>query len=145
MKFTVERAAFMKMMRPVGLRAPDRARKDADIRVAACEARVFLEANDCIGGVEALVLEQGTFVINYQVLLRLIKGYPQKKNLIFSATETQLLLFGSARPVKCFSRSVLPPADFKVFPVTDGWLASADDRRPGELPKSRWLDTTWWE
>ena len=56
MKFTVERAAFMKMMRPVGLRAPDRARKDADIRVAACEARVFLEANDCIGGVEALAV-----------------------------------------------------------------------------------------
>src|SRR5688572_16574673 len=120
MKFTVERAAFMKMMRPVGLKAPDRARRDLEIRVAACEARVFLEANDCIGGVEALVLEEGTFLINYQVLTSLIKGYPRNKNLTFSATETQLTLFGSTRPIKNFCSSVLPPANFTVFPVTDG-------------------------
>ena len=53
MKFTVERRALIKMLEVIGRKAPSKKWRDKVVRLFACESRVFVEANESTGGVEA--------------------------------------------------------------------------------------------
>ena len=45
MKFTLERATLVKMLELVGKQAPAKKRRDKQVRLSACTAGVFVEAN----------------------------------------------------------------------------------------------------
>jgi hypothetical protein len=45
MKFTVGRKAPVKMLQCVGKKAPSQKRREKQVRLSACAARVFVEAN----------------------------------------------------------------------------------------------------
>src|SRR5687768_15310473 len=59
MHFTVERARLVKMLESVRRKLPGQKMKDKDVRLFACSARVFVEANGVTAGAEALVLRDG--------------------------------------------------------------------------------------
>ena len=123
MKFTVERRALIKMLELIGRKAPSKKWRDKEVRLSACDARVFVEANESIGGVEALVFADGTCLLNYKIFLKLLKMHPKKKNLIVEIDERRITFATTTLPITQFSRTVTSPGKFKVFPVTDDWLS----------------------
>jgi hypothetical protein len=54
MKFTIELRPFIKMIETVGKKMPGQKRSDPNLRLYACAARVFAEANSAVAGLEAL-------------------------------------------------------------------------------------------
>ena len=119
MKFTVERAALVKMLELVGKPAVARKWRDKQVRLSACAARVFVEANDSTGGVEALVFQDGTCTLPHAVFLKILKTYAPKPNITVEADERVIRFFSTTLPVSGYSPAVTPPGKFQVFPVTD--------------------------
>ena len=66
----VERAALVKMLQCVGTKAPAQKRRDKQIRLFACAARVFVEANETVAGTEALVFADGTCILQHDIFLK---------------------------------------------------------------------------
>ena len=145
MRFTLERVSLVKMLRAVSQKQPGAKHRENEVRIAACDARVFVEANDVIGGVEALVLQDGTCYTDLNVLKRLVQSYSPRKNITIEVDERKLRIAGSSRDVWNYSPHVFAPAKFRVFPVQDNWLAEPDQPAPDNPPDNRWLNTRWWE
>jgi hypothetical protein len=123
MKFTIERAALVKMLEVIGRKAPSKKRRDKEMRLSACAPRVFVEANESTGGVEALVFEDGTCLLSHKTFLKLLKMHFPQKNILVEADEHKITFATTTLPVSGYSRTVTPPGKFKVFPVTDAWLS----------------------
>ena len=81
MKFTIERRALVRMLELIGPKAPSKMLRDREVRLSACAARVFVEANESVGGTEALVLEDGTCLLDFKLFLKLLKSHSKKKVL----------------------------------------------------------------
>lgn len=119
MKITVELPALVKMVRQVGKRMPGQKQADSTLRLYACAARVFVEANQTVAGMEALVLEDGGCTLPREVFLKLLKSYTPKPHIIIEADE-RMVRFGSTTLNSVgYSPTATPPAQFQVFPVTD--------------------------
>ena len=123
MKFTIERRTLVRMLELIGPKVPSKNWRDKEVRLSACAARVFVEANESAGGTEALVLEDGTCVVDYKLFLRLLKSHTKKKTLYVEVDEKRIKFVTTSLPVTEYSRSVTPPGEFKIYPVTDGWLS----------------------
>lgn len=54
MKFTLELPVLVKMVKLVGKKMPGQRRLDSTLHLFACAARVFVESNDTVAGMEAL-------------------------------------------------------------------------------------------
>lgn len=119
MKFTVERATLVKMLELVGRKAPTQKRRDKQVRLSACAARVFVEANQSTAGIEALVFADGRCVLAHDTFLKLLKSYAPKPNVTMDADERAIRFFSTTLPATSYSAAVTPPGTFKVFPVTD--------------------------
>ena len=59
MHFTVERKRLVKMLEAARRKWPGQKKKDKQVRLYACAARVFIEANSVTAGEEALVFRDG--------------------------------------------------------------------------------------
>src|ERR1022692_2708427 len=81
MKFTIERATFIKVLEVIARKAPSKKWRDKEVRLLACAPRVFVEANESTGGIEALVFEDGTCVLEHKTFLKLLKMHSPKKIL----------------------------------------------------------------
>ena len=57
MKFTVERIALQRMVEQLKIERGVKGQSQRMMRLSACMARVFVEANGVAAGIEALVLE----------------------------------------------------------------------------------------
>ena len=119
MKFTVERKALVKMLQCVGKKHPTQTRRDKQVRLYACAARVFVDANHTTAGTEALVFEDGTCFLQQSVFLKVLKTYTTKPNVTIEAGGSSLKFFSTTLPITDFSRTAIPPGKFRVFPVTD--------------------------
>ncbi len=124
MKFIIERKMLLKMLRQVSAKPPHQKTPDPEVRLYACCARVFVEANETVSGVEALVLEDGGCVLQSKPLMMLLKNYPEKIHLTFEAAPHFLRFAGSTMNIQSYTRAVQPPDRFQVFAVTDAWVAS---------------------
>jgi uncharacterized protein DUF6883 len=136
MKFTVERRALIKMLEVIGRKAPSKKWRDKEVRLAVCDARVFVEANESAGGVEALVFEDGTCMLDHKMFLQLLKMHPKKKVLIVEVNERKITFATTSLPVTQFSKTVISPGKFKVFPVTDGWVSQSRAETESKLPNA---------
>ena len=119
MKFTVERKALVKMLQCVGKKHPTQTRRDKQVRLSACAARVFVEANQTTAGIEALVFDDGTCFLQQSVFVNVLKTYTNKPNVTIDADGNSLKFFSTTLPITDFSRTATPPGKFQVFPVTD--------------------------
>jgi hypothetical protein len=90
MKFTIERAALVKMLEVIGRKAPSKKWRDKEVRLSACAPRVFVEANESTGGVEALVFEDGTCLLSHKTFLKLLKTHFPNKNITVEADEHKI-------------------------------------------------------
>ena len=122
MKFTIERRALVRMLELISPKAPSQNWRDKEVRLSACAARVFVEANESAGGTEALVLEDGTCLVHFKHFLKLLKSHTKKKTLYVEVDEKRIKFVTTTFPVTEYSRNVTPPGEFKLYPVTDGWL-----------------------
>lgn len=128
MKFTVERKALEKMLKQVGKRMPGTKRSDSVLRLSACSARVFVQANGVTAGIEALVFEDGTCTLDRKLLTQFVRTYKPKNNLTIEANAKFIEFGGSRLNVLGYSAKATPPGEFQVFPVTDTWVASQRER-----------------
>lgn len=122
MQFTIELKRLIKMTESVRRKLPGQKKKDKHVRLYACAARVFVEANGVTAGEEALVLRDGGCRQPLEQFLALLKSYSTKENVTIEADEKSLRLFTSTVPNFDFTPDVKPPADFVVGKVTDAWI-----------------------
>lgn len=134
MHFTIERRRFVKMLETVRRKLPGRKTKHKEVRVYACAARVFVEANGVTAGEEALVLKEGSCFQELEPFLALIKSYKSKPNITIEADAKSLRMFSSSRNVVGYTRYATPPADFVVGAVRDTWVSCPGD---AELMRER--------
>lgn len=119
MKFTLELPVLVKMVQQVGKKMPGQKRADPTLRLYACAARVFVESNQTVAGMEALVLEEGGCTVPREVFLELLKSYAPKPHLTIEADERTVRFGSTTLNSVGYSPTATPPAKFQVFPVPD--------------------------
>ena len=132
MKFTIELKTFTKMIKMVSKRMPGQKRADDELRLSACAARVFVEANQTVAGIEALVLEDGQCVLNRKRFLSVLGTYKEKKILTIEADAGWLKIGSFSIAVRNYSPQARAPGEFQVFPVTDLSILFPDKKQPPE-------------
>jgi len=123
MHFTIDRKRLVKMLEMVRRKLPGRKIKHKEVRIYACAARVFVEANAVTAGEEALVLKEGSCFQPLEPFLALIKTYKDKPNITIEADDKSLRMFSSVRDIVGYTRYATPPADFFVGDVQDTWIS----------------------
>jgi hypothetical protein len=126
MHFTIDRKRLVKMLETVRRKLPGAKKKDKNVRIYACAARVFVEANSLTAGEEALVLRDGGCLQPMEQFLALLKSYAPKENVTIEADERSLKLFNSTLNNSGYTSDVKPPAKFLVGQITDTWVAGGD-------------------
>ena len=124
MQFTGDRKALAKLLQLVSKKMPHAKKSDTTLVFSACAARVFVEANETVAGVEALVFEDGACVLDRVRFTKLIEIYEDRENLHFEANERFIRVANSQFGVLSYSSKAVPLAKFQVFPVTDTWVAA---------------------
>ena len=122
MHFTIDRKRLVKMIESVRRKLPGAKKRDKDVRIYACAARVFVEANGVTAGEEALVLRDGGCTQPMEQFLMLLKSYSTKENVTIEADERTLKLFNSTLNNSGYTADVKPPAHFVVGQITDTWV-----------------------
>lgn len=145
MKFTVERVTLERMVAQLKVERGVKGPRQRMLRLSACAARVFVEANGVTAGVEALVFEDGACNVPRMKFLKILRTFAPKPNITLSADENGLRIEGFVMKATCFSPTAAAPGEFQIFPVTDGWLAPPETAKPAPPPESRWLKSRWWE
>ena len=118
MHFTVDYKRLVKMIETVNRKMPG-AKKDKEVIIYACAARVFVEANGVTAGEEALVFRDGGCRQSIKEFLFLLKSYAPKKNVTIEADEDRFKFFNTSVGVFCYWPDPKPPAHFVVGRVTD--------------------------
>ena len=145
MKFTVERVALQGMVEQLKIERGVKGQSQRMMRLSACVARVFVEANGVAAGIEALVLEDGACNVPRMKFLKVLRTFHPKQNITLAADAGGLRIEGFVMKATCFSPVAVAPGEFQVFPVTDAWLAPPETTKPTPPPESRWLKSRWWE
>ena len=109
MHFTIDRKRLVKMLEHVRRKLPGVKKKDKDVRIYACSARVFVEANGVTAGEEALVFRDGGCTQPMERFLMLLKSYSPKENVTIEADERALKLFNSTLNNSGYTPDVKPP------------------------------------
>ena len=143
MKFTVERVALERMVEQLKTERGVRGPRQRMMRLSACAARVFVEANGVAAGIEAPVLEDGTCNVPRMKFLKVLRTFHPKQNLTLSVDENGLRIEGFLLEVTRFSPTTAAPGEFQIFPVTDTWLTQSETAKPEHPPESRRLKSRW--
>ena len=93
MHFTIDRKRLVKMLEIVRRKLPGAKKKNKDVRIYACAARVFVEANGMTAGEESLVFQDGGCILPLERFLMLLKSYSTKENVTIEANERALKMF----------------------------------------------------
>src|SRR5205823_9429912 len=89
-KFTVERIALERMVEQLKTERSVKGPRQRMMRLLACAARVFVEANGVAAGIEALVLEEGACNVPRIKFLKVLRTFHPKQNLTLSVDENGL-------------------------------------------------------
>src|ERR1017187_4862126 len=126
MHFTIDRKRLVKMLEIVRRKLPGAKKKNKDVRIYACAARVFVEANGMTAGEESLVFQDGGVILPLERFLMLLKSYSTKENVTIEANERALKMFTTTVGVSGYTPDVKPPATFFVGKITDVWVAGGE-------------------
>ena len=87
------------------------------VRLSACGARVFVEANGKAAGTEALVLAEGACMLHSQYVLYLLRSHARgRTNVTIMAEPCLFHLDRGNYPLGGLSTEAVPPAEFQEFP-----------------------------
>ena len=115
--FTAQRRVLVQMLEAIARRAPLRGRPEKMVRLSACGARVFAEANGKAVATEALVFGEGSCCLVHKTILRLLRWYARRcVNVTFTAEPCLFRINQGNWPLAAFSPRVFPPAEFQEFP-----------------------------
>ena len=119
MKFIVERIALQRMIEQLKFERGVAGAQQRMLRLSACAARVFVEANHVTAGIEALVLEDGACNVPRMKFLKVLRTFTHKPNITLAADASGLRIEGFVMKATHFSPVAIAPREFQVFPVTD--------------------------
>src|SRR6266850_5631351 len=83
--------------------------------LSACAARVFVECKGDIGGIEALVFEDGAVNLPTKKFRELLKTYQGRQSLTFEAAADGLRIGNFQMSVLHYDPRPTPPGEFRVF------------------------------
>jgi len=83
--------------------------------LSAYAARVFVECKGDIGGIEALVFQDGAVSLPTKKFRELLKTYKGRQSLAFEAQPDGLHIQNFRMPVLRYDPNPSPPSDFQVF------------------------------
>ena len=112
MKLTIALSDLQSLLKTLAPRP-----KAADtFTLSACAARVFVEFKGDIGGVEALVFEDGAAVLPTKIFRELLNTiYEGRKSITLEADANGLQIGTFRMTVASYDPSPKPPAHFQVF------------------------------
>ncbi len=116
MKFSIAHAELESLVRTAGFSMPKKAPK---LVLSACAGRVFVKTVDCIAGIETLVLAGGEVTVPAQNFAKLLATYKGTKLLTIEGGPDGLKIQNFTMPVLGWNPKPVPPAEFKIFRVTD--------------------------
>src|SRR5947209_3788648 len=88
--------------------------RDADVfTLSACAARIFVESKGDIGGVEALVFEDGAVTLPTKKFRELLKTYKGRKSITLEAGQDGLRIGNFQMRVVQYHSHPQPPGEFK--------------------------------
>jgi hypothetical protein len=119
MKFTVNRIALERMVGQLKIEPGVKGPQQRMVRLSACAARVFVEANGVTAGIEALVLEDGACNVPRMKFLKVLRTFHPKQNITLAADASGLRIVSFTMKATSYSPAAVPPGEFQVFPVTD--------------------------
>jgi len=115
MKFLIAFPDLESLLKSVGMTRPKK--KDTFV-LSACAARVFIDFKGVVGGLEMLVLSDGSVKLSAQKFAKLITTYEGTRFLSFEGGPDGLKIQNFTMPVISWNPQPEPPADFKIFPST---------------------------
>jgi hypothetical protein len=125
MKFTIRIDELESLLKAV----VSRPRKTDTIKLSACAARVFVECEGAIGGVEALVFTDGAVTLPAPKFRELVKTYKGRTSLTFEGSTYELRIENFVMPVLAYETRPKPPAVFQFFPVRSATTTQSDSSR----------------
>src|SRR5436309_12662442 len=111
MKFSIALSDLENLLRTL---AP-RPKATDTFTLSACSARVFVECKGDIGGIEALVFEDGAVVLPTKAFRELLKTYKGRKSLTLEAAPDGLRIGTFQMAVAHYNPNPKPPGNFQVF------------------------------
>jgi len=84
-------------------------------QLSACAGRVFAESKRDIGGVEALVFEDGAITLPTKAFREMLKTYKGRTSLTLEASPAGLAIGTFRMPVSNYAPNPIAPGEFKVF------------------------------
>lgn len=131
MRFTIEQAVMQKMLTRATRLLPKKSRLGyavlpRPVLLKACAGWVFIEGPDSMAvGREALVLQDGSCVVDIDRLLPVIRTYAGVPNLTFEAGDGYLQFRNTRLPSTHYRDQAEPPGRFAEAPFNDTWLVSS--------------------
>src|SRR5436309_2447628 len=114
MKFSIALSDLENLLKTLAPRP-----KAADtFTLSACAGRVFVECKGDIGGIEALVFEDGAVSLPTKKFRELLKTYKGRQSLTVEADAGGLRIGNFQMPVLGYTDNPKPPGEFQVFGTT---------------------------
>ena len=113
MKFTIALSDLESLLKTM---AP-RPKTTDTFTLSACAARVFVEHKGDIGGIEALVFEDGAVSLPTKKFRELLKTYKGRQSLTLEAAADGLRIGNFQMPILGYNPRAVPPGHFQVFPA----------------------------
>ncbi len=136
MHFTVDRAAFLNLLRAVCIKKGRYYTSERLCKVFAVAPRVFVVANDLAAATEALVLSDGKCAVEMGKLRVLVETYKPRVNLTFEVEGNSMRFGGTTMGVEKASDVGELPAIFQdiptIPPAKDSGRAGGRRRGAGE-------------
>lgn len=115
MKFLIAFSDLQSLLKSVDM---SHLKKKDTFVLSACAARVFIDFKGVVGGLEMLVLSDGSVKLSAQKFAKLITTYEGTRFLSFEGGPDGLKIRNFTMPVIAWNPQPEPPADFKLFPST---------------------------
>jgi hypothetical protein len=114
MKFTIALSDLENLLKTLA----SRPKATDTFTLSACAARVFVECKGDIGGIEALVFEDGAVSLPTKKFRELLKTYKGRQSLTIEAAEDGLRIGNFQMCVLDYTESPKAPGKFQVFGAT---------------------------
>ena len=116
MKFIIAFDDLQDLLKGAGI---SKQTKNQTFTLSACAARVFVEFEGEVAGIEELVLSDGAVTLSAPKFLTLLGTYKGTRSLSFEGGPEGLRVQNFTMPILAWNPHPQPPAHFHIFPVTD--------------------------
>ena len=116
MKFIIAFDDLQDLLKGAGI---SKQTKNQTFTLSACAARVFVEFEGEVAGIEELVLSDGAVKLWSTNFIAVLNTYKGTRSLSFEGGPKGLRVQNFTMPILAWDPHPQPPAHFHIFPVTD--------------------------